>query len=238
MKNVLVCKNCGTENPFYSMNCTKCDSYLRTRVSNIDLWQTAWQEFESPITAGEKIIHSDHKNFVIWLLILIGIKYATLSAMIHNSVYGSTESMNVFPQAFITGGVPVILFLLLASVIIKLLNNYFGIKNRVADNVALYTYCFIPQLLGFLILTPIQFALFGEYFFTFNPSPFLIKPMAAYVLLVIDVLLFLWSLVNAGSFTFAQTKNKAYSVVVAICLSVAILTIIYFLPGELLILLK
>ncbi len=238
MKNVLVCKNCGTENPFFSLNCGKCDSYLRVRVSNIDLWQTTWQIFESPLKAGKKIIHSDHKNFVISLLIIIALKYAILSAMIYNSVYGSIESMNVFPQAFLAGGVPVIFLLLLFSLIIKLLNNALGVKNRAIDNLALYTYCFIPQALGFLILTPIHFALFGEYFFSFNPSPFLIKPMAAYVLFVIDVLLFVWSMANSASFTFVQTRNKIYSIVAGICLSVAVFATIYFLPGKLLILFR
>lgn len=234
MKNVLVCKNCRTENPFYSLNCERCDSYLRVRISNIDLWQTTWQIFESPVKAAEKIIHSDHKNFVISLLIMIGLKYATFSAMIYNSAYGRTEPMNLFPQAFITGGVPVILFLLLFSLIMKLLNNTFGVKNRVTDNLALYTYCFIPQVLGLLILTPIHFALFGEYYFSFNPSPFLIRPLAAYVLLAIDILLFLWSIANAVFFTFAQTRNKPYSVVVGLCILAILLVVNYFLPAELL----
>lgn len=233
MKNVLVCKNCGTENPFYSLNCSKCESYLRTRTSNIDLWQTIWQIFETPVKAGEKIIHSDHKNFLVSLLIVIAVKYATVAAMIYNSIYSRTEPMNVFPQAFIVGGVPIVLVLLLFSMIIKLLNSSFGIWNRVTDNLALYIYCFIPQVLGFLILTPIHFALFGEFFFSFNPSPFLIKPMAAYVLLIIEVMLFVWSAANAAAFTYAQTRNKIYSAVTSLSLSIIILAIIYFLPEAL-----
>lgn len=232
MKNVLVCKNCGAENPFYTLNCTKCDSYLRARVSNIDLWQTIWQIFESPVNAGEKIIHSEHKNFVISLLVLIAVKYATLSAMIYNSAGGRTEGMNVFPQAFITGGIPIVVLIILVSTILKLTNNALGVKNRVIDNLALYTFCLIPQIMGFVFLTPIHFALFGEYFFSFNPSPFLIKPMAAYVLLGIEILLFGWSMATSASFTFAQTRHKTYSIAVGFGFTMLILACIYFLPSE------
>lgn len=238
MKNVLICKNCGTENPFFSLNCNKCDSYLRVRVSNIDLWQTTWQIFESPVQAGEKIIHSDHKNFVISLLIVICVKYAILSAMIFNSTHENVESIGVFPQAFVSGGLPVILFLMIGSVLLTMLNNFFSIKNRVVDNLALYTYCFIPQILGLVFLTPIHFALFGEYFFSFNPSPFLIKPMAAYVLLIIEILLFLWSFLNVGFFTFAQTRNKLYSAAVGITTSIIFLAILYYIPERLLVLFR
>lgn len=238
MKNVLICRNCGTENPFFSLNCKKCNSYLRVRISNIDLWQTAWQIFESPVKAGEKIIQSDHKNFVVTLLIFVCLKYALLSSMIYNSIYGQVGSIGVFPQAFLSGGLPVIISLLIISIILTALNNLLGIKNRVVDNLSLYTYSFTPQILGLIFLTPIQFALFGKYFFSFNPSPFLIKPMATYVLLVIEILLFVWSIFIVCAFTFAQTKNKLYSVTVGTVISIILLAVIYYMPEKLLVLVR
>ena len=74
MKKVLLCHNCSTENPFYSLNCNKCNAFLRSKIVNIDLWDTFWKLLESPIRTDELIIQSEHKNFVITILVLAGIK--------------------------------------------------------------------------------------------------------------------------------------------------------------------
>jgi hypothetical protein len=90
----------------------------------------------------------------------------------------------------------------------------------------LYSFAFTPQILGLIILTPVEFALFGEYWFTFNPSPFIIKPIAAYTLIGIEGIMCLWSCALFIFSTYAQCRNKIYSVVAGISLTIFIILII------------
>lgn len=229
MENSLICNTCGEKNPIYALNCSKCNAYLRTRISNIDLWRTTWRIFESPVKTAENIIQSDHKNFVIFLLFLICLKYSFLKAMIFNAIKGDEIFSNLF-TSIINGGLPITISLLGFAFVFTLINRIAGIRNRFFDNLAIYTYSFIPQLLGMLFLIPIYFALFGEYWFTFNPSPFIIKPAAATVLLLVDAIFFVWSIFNIGAATYTQTKSKTYSVISSIAAFVMIACALLFIP--------
>ena len=229
MENSLICNNCKEKNPLYALNCSNCNAYLRPKISNIDLWQTTWKIFESPVKVAQNIIQADHKNFIFFITILICLKYSFLKAMIFNAIKGDEIFGNLF-TSILNGGVPIVIGLILFSFLMTLINRTQGIKNRFFDNVAIYSYAFIPQLLGMIFLIPIHFALFGEYWFTFNPSPFLIKPGAAMLLLIIDGLLFIWSIFNVAAATFAQTKNKIYSAASCIFILFIIAGILLFVP--------
>ena len=56
MKNKITCSNCSTENPPYAYTCDNCNSYLRERVFNIDLWNVIGLMIEAPKKAFELII--------------------------------------------------------------------------------------------------------------------------------------------------------------------------------------
>src|SRR4030065_2879879 len=75
MKNGIICKNCQTLNPFHELTCRNCKSYLRERVYNLDLWKLLEQLIESPLNGFTKIIHSEQKNFVVFIILLSSIKF-------------------------------------------------------------------------------------------------------------------------------------------------------------------
>jgi len=228
MKNVLVCNSCSHDNPFFSLNCEKCNAFLRPRNPNINLWETIWKLFDMPVKTSENIIQAEHKNFLIPILMIIAFKYSLVSIMIFNAVkYESGKSTEIQNNVFV-GGLTVIILLVAFSFIITYINHFAGIKNRFIDNLTLYSYSFIPQILGLFILLPVEFALFGEYCFTFNPSPFMIKPIAAYMLFAIEGILYLWTSMLFVFSTFAQTRNKIYSTIIGISLSIFIFLIIIF----------
>ncbi len=227
MKNVMVCSNCGNENPYYSLNCTKCNSFLRSKVSNIDLWETTWRLFDAPIKAAEKIIHSDTKNFLLTILFFVCVKYSLNATIIHNAFNENSIPFSFTSRGIIYGSLPIVVILIFFSLIITLINKLFGIKSRFKDNFSLYTYSFIPQIFGLVILTPIQYALFGEYWFLFNPSPMIIKPMVSVFLFIIEGLLFLWSTVLFITAAYSQTKNKNYSIITGISLAIIISFALY-----------
>ena len=230
MKNVLICNNCHEENPFYALNCLKCRSFLRPRISNIDLWQTTWKIFEAPVKTAVTIIHADHKNFVIVLLVLCCLKFSFVKSMVFNALKGHGMLIDTLLSSIFNGGLVFILGLLGFSLFMTLLNRTNGIQTRFIDNLSIYVYSFIPLLLGMLILVPINFALFGGYWFTFNPSPFILKPIAATVLIIIELLLFLWSIGIVMASTYAQSRNKIYSIISGIVMLLITFVIVYYIP--------
>lgn len=228
MKNVLVCNNCKKENPFYSMICSNCNSFLRSKIPNIDLWETISKLIETPVQAFNRIIQAENKNFVMTLMVLVCVKLSLATMIIYNAFYSVNGVPITFIKSFLLGGVPSIILLSIFSLITTYSNKFFGIGNRFKDNFSVYIFCFIPMLGGLTVLTPIQFALFGDYWFTFNPSPLLMKPTPSLILLIIEGLLFLWSSILFIAATYSQTRNKIYSACTGFILTMLIVGIIYF----------
>lgn len=216
MKNNLVCKNCETENPFYQLNCKNCKAYLRDRIINIDFWSTLWKIIESPVTAFSNIIHSEHKNFVIVLTFLLSIKYFINSLIFTNAL---NININTLDYLVINFGLSLgytIVIVHLFALAVTFLNKVLGVQNRFKDNISIYVYSTLPLILGGIFLFVIEYALFGHYFLTFDPSPFLLKKTAAYTITGIEGILVLWSLLLASAATYTQTKNIIYSIVIGV----------------------
>ncbi|MFA5803643.1 MAG: YIP1 family protein [Melioribacteraceae bacterium] len=228
MKNVLVCNNCNKENAFYLMICSNCNSFLRSKLPNIDLWETIGKLIESPLQAFDRIIQAENKNYVVTLMILVCVKLSLAAIIIHNALYSVNGVPITFLNGLLLGGLPSIVLLSVFSLIITYINKLFGIGNRFKDNFAIYIFGFIPLIGGMVVLTPIQFALFGEYWFTFNPSPLLMKPTPSLILLIIEGLLFVWSSVLFIVGTYSQTRNKIYSICTGVILTLLVMGVIYF----------
>lgn len=211
MKNVVSCDNCSSENPIYYLNCSNCNAFLRSRVVNLDLFSTAAQLLEAPVKTTKNIILSEHKNYIVFLMILAGIKFFINTLFIMNALeINRTIQDNLFLNSLIAI-IFFAVFVIAVSLAVTALNSLFGLKNRFKDNLAIYTYAFIPQIIAMTFMVPVEYALYGSYWFVFNPSPFLIKPMASYVVLIIEGIMFFWSMALLITATYTQTRNKIYS---------------------------
>ena len=213
MKNVIVCKNCETENPFYQLNCKNCKAYLRDRIINIDFWAVLWKLIESPKTAFSNIIQSEHKNFVIVLTFLLSIKYFVNSLIFTNAFKSNVNTINYLIANLSASLVYTILIVHVFALLITFLNKAFKIKNRFKDNISIYVYSTLPLILGGISLFIVEYALFGHYFLTFDPSPFLLKENVAYITAGLEGVLILWSLFLAIVATYTQTRNIFYSII-------------------------
>ena len=214
MKNVLICKNCETENAIYKLTCSNCKEYMRERIVNLDLWSTIWKLVESPTIGFSNIIHSEHKNFIIVLTFLFSIKYFINTLIFTNAFEINTFTLDYLLQNFALSLLYTILLICLFSLLITLLNKLFGIKSRFKDNIAIYVYSTFPLILAGLFLFLIEFALFGHYFLSFDPSPFLLKKNVAYISAGLEAIIVIWSLVLSIAATFAQSKSIIYSIAV------------------------
>ncbi len=217
MKNVVVCEKCGAENPVYRLTCKECNSFLRDRVNNIDFWKTFWKIFESPDKAFFTIIYAKNKNMVVLLIILAGIKTALVSLQIKTMI--TSANFGIDWLTFILSGMVFAVLLLVGyAYLITRLNKIFGLETRFKDNLAIYTYAFVPLIITLFLLLPVEFALFGEYWYLANPLSAEINPAAAHILLFIETVMLLWSFVLLITANYVQTKNTFYSVIVSLIL--------------------
>lgn len=230
MKNNEICDNCGAENPIYYLNCKNCNAFLRSRVVNLDLFSTIGQILETPIKTTKNIILSEHKNYVILLMILTGIKFFINALFLLNAFdINRTIQDNLFFNGFIAIGT-LIIFFLVVSLLVTYLNQHFGLHNRFKDNLAIYTYSFLPQVIALAFMVPVEYALYGPYWFVFNPSPFLVKPMASYVVLIIEGIMLAWSLVLLITSTYTQTRSRIYSAVIGIIIFILYNALSFYVP--------
>ncbi len=210
MKNFVVCKNCNSENPFYGLICLNCKSYLRERVYNIDLWHTISLLIESPSKAFKLIINSEHKNFLVFLLLLVSGKVLLNGIFLKIFFLKGAEFPNYFLDYLLVLSFFAII-LLLFSALLKIITEKSGIQTRYADNFSILTYSFVPYIFSLIILFPIELILFGGYLFSYNPSPFQIKETLSYVLLAFEGLIILWSIFLTISAIKVTSNNFLYS---------------------------
>ncbi len=231
--NYNICDNCGEENPLYLRICKKCNHSTREKVVNINLWETIYELLHAPTKTLKNIIYSEHKNFITFILFLLGIKIYLISIIFQTSFGKAVIDSNNKSLNLAVISVFYVLVLLLFSFILKIILKRFGILTRFKDNLSIIVYSFLPFLIASLILIPIEYGIFGEYWFTFNPSPFIIKPTSAYLLYGIELIMFVWSLLILFKGMVLQSGNylRALSIIFAFFLivGIAVVNIPYYL---------
>jgi hypothetical protein len=169
--------------------------------------------FDSPTDAFEKIIHSEHKNFILVIILLTAIKFFILSIFLQTYITGDKLSFtSLFTQILVF--VFFFYVLLIAfSLLFTFLNSLFKLNTRFRDNFSISVYSLIPYIVGLILIFPVELVVFGQYLFSINPGPFQLKPAPAYMLLAIEGIITLWAVLLNGIAIFTQTRNKIYSVV-------------------------
>lgn len=227
MNNSSVCKQCGSENPFYELTCRNCKTYLRERVYNIDLWKVIGFLIESPKEAFTLIIFAEHKNFTSFIILLVTgkllINLMFLSLVTHND---EPSFNNLIFTYFILLGI-LIALVILFSLLFKIVNKFFGITTRIKDGIAILTYSLFPYIIGLIILFTIEVTVFGGNIFSNNPSPFSLKEFFAYALLFFEAILVLWSIFLTVAGMLSQTKNIIYSICLALVFNLTLFYLLY-----------
>lgn len=230
--NKNICSNCGTENPLYLKNCFECKHYIRAAVYNIDFWNTVYAVFENPRKTLQNIIYAEHKNFMIFLLFFIGIKLFLFSHSIQSALSKIPDESNfILYNLLLVTAVYVIIILICVWLLTLLLNK--RSKTRFKDNLALFVYSFIPIVISLFILTPAEYGIFGEHWFVFNPSPFVIKSNLAYIFSFLETLMIIWSITILFKAFHIQSDSKLFSIIATIILITVISIVIIFIPFNL-----
>lgn len=230
MKNNVTCGNCNHENPFYRHTCLNCRAFLRTKIPNVEFSNILGNLLDSPKKAFTELIYAEQKNFIVGIMFFFSLKFF-VNALLIGSYFGKTGTIS--DSFFVKLGAAVIaaiVILFLFAGVITIVNSIFGLANRFKDNLAIYTYSLLPQVAALAILLPVEYALFGGYLFSNNPTPFVIKPMAAYVLSGIEGLMILVSLFYAIAATRTQTNSLIYSIIIGVLFIAVLFAGMFYLP--------
>lgn len=227
MKNVLICKSCTAENPYYSVICSNCNSYLRDRIFNIDLWKTIEQLIETPVKAFGKIIRSEHKNFISLIFVFAAFKLFISSIFISLALYKNEQSVNLFISHFLLFTVGLLFLFLIIALLSLWVLKAGGIKTRYKDCFAIITYSQMPYFFAAFILFPVELIIFGGYLFSVNPSPFIIKSFLAWFLVAIEILLILWSALLSFAGIYAQTRSIKFSLTYSVIFNIIVYSSIF-----------
>lgn len=230
MNNTAKCKNCGHENALFRLNCTECNNYLRARVWNIDLWHDIRLLIESPTKGFQDIIWSEHKNFVVFIIIISTIKLMVDSFFLNMITENIVFLQHSFFMDYLLVLTEFVIFLVLFTLVVWYINKLISIETRIRDVFAIITYSFIPSIFALVSLFLVEIILFGSFLFSVNPSPLIIKPMLAYTLLVLEILVILWSAFLLAFGFYTQTKLKLYSIILSVIFFSLLLLILYKTP--------
>lgn len=223
MKNLLICKNCGTENSFYKFNCTKCNAILRERIVNIDLWHTLNIITDTPAKAFSKIIQAEHKNFIFFIASLFIIKVFINTIILSEQLFARSGSMIVI---LLLSTLAAFGFIAGAAYLLKASLRIFKTDTRYMDDYSVVTYSLVPYVYALVFLFPVEITLFGGYLFSSNPSPFELKLMPSYILIGLELLMVLWSII----LLFFAVKVNSGSTIFSIILALLIGSLFFALP--------
>ncbi|MBK7377649.1 MAG: hypothetical protein IPJ03_01360 [Ignavibacteriales bacterium] len=235
MKNIVTCNICKEENPFYNLRCDECKGFLRDKVPNIDFWSTVLKLIDSPSEAFKTIIFSEHKNFVLLLTFFFALKMILLMLFISIYVLNYPEAA---ANHFLIFGLIVLISVFTTLYIfswgVKFLSYRYRVETRTKDNFSILVYSLVGYVFSFLILLPIELILFGSTLIQNSPSPFFLKPIPAYAMLIFECLFIFWSffLMNRGF--YLQSKSLIFGLAVSvlfhlIVFSLPVIVIIFIL---------
>lgn len=227
MKNSVTCPNCKIENPFYNYICSNCRSYLRDRIYNLDLWKQISLIIESPSKSFRTIVLAEHKNFIFFLLIFLSVKYlinARFISMLSLGEFQSTVGLQ-FSYLIVLGGT--IIFFLLFTVLYNIFGKMNDISLRFKDTFSLIIYSQVPFVFGLVVLFILEIVIFGDYLFSLNPNPFVIKGVIAYLFLSLEIGIFIWSIFLVFKAFNAQSQHFSFSLAAALTFILLLSGLIY-----------
>ena len=186
-KYLVNCIKCKNQNEVFRLTCKYCGAFLHNKISNINLWNMFYTFLESPSSAIISIIQSEKKNFSFLLIILGTIK---LSLLKHITLkYFEVDSFTA-ASIFISSSIKIILLVFVIKGI-QYLKDY---KIRIEDIFATISYSLFIEVISLFIILPIEYSFFGESLFSFNPSPFFLKPFTAYIFFSLEIIFLLFTI--------------------------------------------
>jgi len=180
-----------------------------------------WQVIESPKAAFHRIVVAEHKNYVLFQMLFLGIA-ASFSLLWAR--HAGNEFDNLIYLLLLGLVIGVFISLPVGGMMamsVHFLLRLFGGKGVMKNTYGVFGWSLTPILLSVSIVLPIELASIGLRLFSTNPSPMDVKPVVYIVLLFLDAFAVLWSinLARVGlSIAHKVSALKSLEVVVSVCL--------------------
>ena len=218
---MISCSVCAHPNEELSTVCVQCGSFLQDRIPNLDFFSTLWQLVESPKEAFRKIIKAEHKNYVLFLMLFLGIGTSFTLMWARHAGNEFDNLIYLLLLGYVLGvGIALPVGGLMA-VTAHFLLKLFGGRGVMKNTYAVFGWSLIPIMFSVLIILPIELASMGLRLFSTNPSPMDIKPVVYIVLMFFDAFAVLWS-INLARVGLSIAHNvsawKTLEVVISVCL--------------------
>jgi hypothetical protein len=192
---MIACTVCGTQNDEFAVVCVSCKSFLQMKVDNLNLFETLWSLMEEPRAAFRRIALARHKNYVILLSCLLGMAIVYLVIWLKTLGARFPNFALLVGAGLVIGPFAGVLFTFLFSLIVHRVGRLLGGTGSYRNVRAATVYASVPIVYSLVLVFPIEIAVFGSYFFSDNPPPLVINPVAYIVLLGFDAAAIVWSLV-------------------------------------------
>ncbi len=191
---MITCTVCDTPNDDLALRCSNCKSYLQGKIDTLDLFSSMWGIVESPHRTLKRVVLSQHKNYVLLLSSLFGISLV-YAALWYKSAANSGEGLLSLLGLGLVLGIPGgILFLAVSAFITVVISRKLAGKATFKTVFAISAYATIPVAYALVFVFPVMMAVFGVSFFSSNPHPMVVNPIAYVILLGLDGLAWLWTL--------------------------------------------
>jgi hypothetical protein len=165
------------------------------KVDNLNLFETLWSLMEEPRAAFRRIALARHKNYVILLSSLLGMAMVYLVIWLKSLGARFPNFALLIGTGLVTGPLAGVLLTFLFSFINHRVGRLLGGTGTFRNVRAVTVYASVPIVYSLVLVFPIEIAVFGPYFFSDNPPPLVINPVAYIVLLGFDAAAMVWSLV-------------------------------------------
>jgi Yip1 domain len=219
---MISCSVCAHSNDDLDTVCVRCGSFIQDRIPNLDFFLTMWQLIESPKVAFHRIIVAEHKNYVLFQMLFLGIA-ASFTLLWARHAGNEFDNLIYLLMLGVVIGVGIALpvggmIALTVHVLLKL----FGGKGLIRNTYAVFGWSLTPIMLSVSFVLPIEFASIGLRLFSTNPSPMDVKPVVYVVLLILDVFALFWSIYLAEiglSLAHKVSTWRALEAVVSVCVA-------------------
>lgn len=190
---MILCPICHCENSHLAVICTSCGSFVQSKVDNLDLFATVWRLIESPATAFHRIAIALHKNYTMLLACILGIGLAFALMWMLNVGNTGLSLLNLLVVGFLVGPILGFFSLMMLASVQKTVARLFRLQTTYRNAMAVISFASVPVAFSVIFVLPIEILTFGKYFFSTNPSPFLLKPISYVLLLVLDGICVVWT---------------------------------------------
>jgi hypothetical protein len=192
---MVVCPVCTIQNDDFAITCSSCGSYVQDRIPTLDLFAMIWLIIESPASAYKKIIMAEHKNYVLFLALFLGIAASYCLMVVQKS---GNSFDNLFPLLLFGTMLGIVLCIPLFFVLtgcIHLAVKTVGGRGSFTSTYGVTGWSLVPMMFFVVFVLPLMLATLGLLLFSSNPSALQVKPTVTIVLGSIVGLLMLWSLI-------------------------------------------